>query len=390
MAGAKVLRVRLTLKKKPPHNPEEPCWYAGFTDQGRTQATVKGPENPISERAQHFLKVLIERYIRDGQPVGSRTLAKDAGLDLSPATIRNVMADLEDLGFVASPHTSAGRVPTVSGYRMFVDSLLSLKPIDKALLQEVQQQLDIHDPPAGLVDSASRLLSSLTHLAGVVMVPKHNQIAVKQIEFVSLSNRRVLTVMVTAAGEVFNRIIETSKEFSRSELEQLSNYITSQYGGNDLETIRRNVLREMQETRSHMDALMMEALEVASAAFVGDGSAQNSDADFVVAGQTNLMDFDELAQMDSLRSLFNAFTEKQEILHLLDRSLEADGVQIFIGEESGYSTLKDCSVITAPYGVNSEVVGVLGVIGPTRIAYDRVIPIVEITAKILGSSLAAR
>ena len=177
-----------------------------------------------------------------------------------------------------------------------------------------------------------------------------------------------------------------SKEFSRSELEQLSNYITSQYGGNDLETIRRNVLREMQETRSHMDALMMEALEVASAAFVGDGSVQNSDGDFVVAGQTNLMDFDELAQMDSLRSLFNAFTEKQEILHLLDRSLEADGVQIFIGEESGYSTLK----ITAPYGVNSEVVGVLGVIGPTRIAYDRVIPIVEITAKILGSALAAR
>ena len=196
--------------------------------------------------------------------------------------------------------------------------------------------------------------------------------------------------MVTAAGEVFNRIIETSKEFSRSELEQLSNYITSQYGGNDLQTIRRNVLREMQETRSHMDALMMEALEVANAAFVGDDSAHNSDGDFVVAGQTNLMDFDELAQMDSLRSLFDAFTEKQEILHLLDRSLEADGVQIFIGEESGYSTLKDCSVITAPYGVNSEVVGVLGVIGPTRIAYDRVIPIVDLTAKILGSALAAR
>ena len=157
------------------------------------------PDNAISERAQHFLKVLIERYIRDGHPVGSRTLAKDAGLDLSPATIRNVMADLEDLGFVASPHTSAGRVPTVTGYRMFVDSLLSLKPLDQDLLRQVEQQLDMHEPPADLVDSASRLLSSLTHLAGVVMVPKHNQIKVKQIEFVPLSDVRVLTVIVTSA-----------------------------------------------------------------------------------------------------------------------------------------------------------------------------------------------
>jgi heat-inducible transcriptional repressor len=348
------------------------------------------PENAINERAQHFLKVLIERYIRDGQPVGSRTLAKDAGLDLSPATIRNVMADLEDLGFVASPHTSAGRVPTVSGYRLFVDSLLSLEPLDKAMLRQVQKQLEGRGEMSGLVDAASRLLSNLTHLAGVVMVPKHNQIKVKQIEFVSLSELRVLTVIVTAAGEVYNRIIETSRVFSRSELEQLSNYVTSHYAGNDLAAIRQLVLREMQETKRHLDALMVQALEVASAAF-GVEEPETVDAgDFVVAGQTNLMDFDELAQMDSLRSLFNAFTEKQEILHLLDRSLEADGVQIFIGEESGYTTLKDCSVITAPYEVDAEVVGVLGVIGPTRMAYDRIIPIVDITAKLLGSALASR
>jgi heat-inducible transcriptional repressor len=346
------------------------------------------PDNVISERAQHFLKVLIERYIRDGQPVGSRTLAKDAGLDLSPATIRNVMADLEELGFVASPHTSAGRVPTVSGYRMFVDSLLSLKPIDQALLDEVQQQFEIQEAPSGLVDSASRLLSSLTHLAGVVMVPNHNQVKVKQIEFVPLSDTRVLTVIVTSAGEVYNRIIETSRVFNRSELEQLSNYITEHYAGRDFAAIRELVLREMQDTKRTLDALMVQALEVASAAFAGNEADEGGD--FVVAGQTNLMDFDELAQMDSLRSLFNAFTEKQEILHLLDRSLEADGVQIFIGEESGYSTLKDCSVITAPYEVDAEVVGVLGVIGPTRMAYGRVIPIVDITAKILGSTLASR
>ncbi len=352
--------------------------------------TDSSSEPVISERAQHFLKVLIERYIRDGQPVGSRTLAKDAGLDLSPATIRNVMADLEDLGFVASPHTSAGRIPTVSGYRMFVDSLLSLKPLDKTVMRQLQHQFDIQNAPAALVDSASRLLSSLTHLAGVVMVPKHNQVRVKQIEFVRLSEAKVLTVIVTSAGEVYNRIIETSRVFSRSELEQLSNYITKHYGGQDLEDIRRLVLRDMQETKSNLDALMVQALEVASAAFAKEDADGKSRGDFVVAGQTNLMDFDELAQMDSLRSLFDAFTEKQEILHLLDRSLEADGVQIFIGEESGYKTLKDCSVITAPYEVDSEVVGVLGVIGPTRIAYDRVIPIVDITARILGSALASR
>jgi len=352
--------------------------------------TADSTENAIGERAQHFLKVLIERYIRDGHPVGSRTLAKDAGLDLSPATIRNVMADLEDLGFVASPHTSAGRVPTVSGYRMFVDSLLSLQPLDKALLRKVQLQLGIHEAPSGLVDSASRLLSNLTHLAGVVMVPKHNHVVVRQIEFVPLSDVRVLTVIVTSSGEVFNRIIETSRVFNRSELEQLSNYITSHYAGNDLAAIRRSVLREMQQTRRDLDELMIQAMEMASAAFVSQGESRESTGDFVVAGQTNLMDFDELAHMDSLRSLFDAFTEKQEILHLLDRSLEADGVQIFIGEESGYSTLKDCSVVTAPYENDSGVVGVLGVIGPTRIAYDRVIPIVDITAKILGSALAPR
>ena len=350
---------------------------------------AESPENAISERAQHFLKVLIERYIQDGHPVGSRTLAKDAGLDLSPATIRNVMADLEDLGLVTSPHTSAGRIPTVPGYRLFVDSLLSLKPLDNAMLRQVQQRLDIRDAPSGLLDSASRLLSSLTHLAGVVMVPKHNQVRIRQIEFVPLSEERVLTVIVTSTGEVYNRIIRTSRVFSRSELEQLSNYITSHYAGSDLAGIRRRVLREMQETKRNLDALMVQAMEVARAAFVGDLD-DDGKGDFVVAGQTNLMDFDELAQMDSLRSLFDAFTEKQEILHLLDRSLEADGVQIFIGEESGYSTLKDCSVITAPYGVNSQVVGVLGVIGPTRIAYDRVIPIVELTAKVLGSALASR
>ncbi len=344
-------------------------------------------ENSIDERSQYFLKVLIERYIQEGHPVGSRTLARDSDLDLSPATIRNVMSDLEELGFIESPHTSAGRIPTSSGYRVFVDSMLSLQPIDDNLIAQVQHELKIpSEPGSGIVQSASKMLSDLTRMAGVVMVPKRNQEKVRQIEFVPLSNTRVLAVIVTSAGEIFNRIIDTSREFGRSELEQLSNYITQNYAGRDLETVRRVVFKEMQTTRADMDRLMAEALSMANQAF----SKTESEPDVVVTGQTNLMDFDELAQMDRLKGLFDAFTEKQEILHLLDRCLEADGVQIYIGEESGYNTLKNCSVITAPYEFDDEVIGVLGVVGPTRMAYDKVIPIVDITAKLLGAALKSR
>lgn len=348
----------------------------------------QSPDKAINERAQHFLKVLIERYISDGQPVGSRTLARDSGLDLSPATIRNVMSDLEHLGLIHSPHTSAGRVPTASGYRVFVDSLLSLRPVDSGLVTQVQHELELpNDPAAGIVQSASRMLSDMTQMAGMVMVPKRNQEKVRQIEFVPLSNTRVLAVIVTSGGEILNRIIETSRVFERGELEQLSNYITAHYAGRDLESVRRLVFDEMQSTRVDMDRMMAEALSMAQAAFSDQAEGA---ADVVVSGQTNLMDFDELAQMDRLRGLFDAFTEKQEILHLLDRCLEADGVQIYIGEESGYSTLRDCSVITAPYEVDEQVVGVLGVIGPTRMAYDKVIPIVDVTAKLLGAALKER
>jgi len=349
--------------------------------------SAKASDNQMNERAQHFLKVLIERYIQDGQPVGSRTLARDSGLDLSPATIRNVMSDLEELGFIASPHTSSGRIPTASGYRVFVDSLLSLQPIDQGLIAQVQHELELPtELGTGIVQSASKMLSDMTRMAGVVMVPNRNQEKVRQIEFVPLSNTRVLAVIVTSAGEILNRIIETSREFGRAELEQLSNYITHHYAGHDLENVRREVFDEMQATRADMDRLMAEALTMAKQAF----SETDAEPDMVVSGQTNLMDFDELAQMDRLRGLFDAFTEKQEILHLLDRCLEADGVQIYIGEESGYQTLRDCSVITAPYEVDDEVIGVLGVIGPTRMAYDKVIPIVDVTAKLLGAALKTR
>ena len=346
------------------------------------------PEASINERAQHFLRVLIERYIRDGQPVGSRTLAKDSGLDLSPATIRNVMADLEDAGLIVSPHTSAGRIPTANGYRMFVDSLIASQNVDQKLLSSISQEFQVSDKKGSdIIHSTSELLSNMTHLAGVVMVPKRNSETIRQIEFVPLSGTRVLTVIVTSAGEILNRLIETSREFTRSELEQFSKIVTQQYANTHLEGVRTRVFEQMQADRQHMDKLMADALSMAEQAF---GSSDDVPADMIVSGQTNLMDFDELAQMDRLRGLFNAFTEKQEILHLLDRALDADGLQIFIGEESGYTTLRDCSVITAPYEVDNEVIGVLGVIGPTRINYDRVIPIVDITAKLFGAALKTR
>ena len=340
-------------------------------------------EQALNERAQHFLKVLIERYIRDGQPVGSRTLAKDAGMELSPATIRNVMADLEDQGLITSPHTSAGRVPTVHGYRLFVDSLISLQPVEETLVERLQKELTEEDVPQNLVERASRFLSGLTHMAGVVMIPRHDQIIIRELQFVHLSDTRVLAILVTRQGEVLNRIVETSRLFTRAELEQASNFINSHYRGMELEAIKNRIVQEMQAHQQDMDRLMREALNIAGQALEEEGEEQ----DYVVSGQTNLMDFDELAQLDRIKRLFEAFSEKQEILHLLDRCGQAEGVQLFIGEESGYGPLDRCSVVTAPYEVEDRVVGVLGVIGPTRMAYDRVIPIVDITAKMLGAAL---
>ena len=332
----------------------------------------------INERSQYFLKVLIERYIREGQPVGSRTLAKDAGLDLSPATIRNVMSDLEEQGFIASPHTSAGRVPTASGYRVFVDTLISLKPIEELAGFE----LDQHQDPKHLVKSASSMLSSLTHMAGVVMVPQRDQVIIRELQFVHLSDMRVLAVLVTSQGDVLNRIVDTVQPYSRAELERASNYINQHYAGMKLESMKSSIVREMAAHKQDMDKLMAEMLSIADQALQGDEIQ-----DVVVTGQTNLLDFDELAQMDRIRTLFDAFSEKQEILHLLDRSSQAEGVQLFIGEESGYDPLKKCSLVSAPYEMDGKVVGVLGVIGPTRMAYDRVIPIVDITARLLGAAL---
>jgi heat-inducible transcriptional repressor len=337
----------------------------------------------VNERAQHFLKVLIERYIQDGQPVGSRTLAKDASIDLSPATIRNVMSDLEDLGLVNSPHTSAGRVPTSSGYRIFVDSLVTLKPLHDQEIEQLQTELHSNADPVNILHSASNLLSGMTHMAGIVMLPRHRQVGYRQIEFLPLSGNRVLTILVTSEGEVHNKIIETRKPYSPAKLQQSANYLNEIFAGKSLESIRTRLLEELENTRQRMDTLMSEALKIANKVF----SVSDSDGDYVLAGQNNLLDFDDIGNIDNIRSLFNTFSEKSQILHLLDRAMSAEGIQIYIGEESGYETLGNCSVVTANYKLDNEVAGVLGVIGPTRMAYDRVIPIVDITAKLLGSAL---
>ncbi len=344
--------------------------------------TVTDSTPDIPDRAQHMLKVLIDRYIRDGQPVGSRTLSRDAGLDLSPATIRNVMADLEDLGFITSPHTSAGRVPTVAGYRFFVDTLLNVKPLDANSVEQLRAELGIELATSELLESATGLLSGVTALAGVVTLPRHEHALFNRVEFLPLSDKRVLGILVTSEGEVQNRMIMTERACSPAELQQASNYLNELFAGKDLSAVRGTLLKEMQEARSTMNRMMMTAMQMADQIL-----EKNQSEDYIMAGQTNLMEFRELCDIDKLRNLFDAFNQKREILHLLDQCVHGDGIQIFIGEESGYRTLDECSMVTAPYQVDGQVVGVLGVIGPTRMAYDRVIPIVDATARLLGAAL---
>ncbi|MCG6863285.1 MAG: heat-inducible transcriptional repressor HrcA [Chromatiaceae bacterium] len=345
--------------------------------------STAGGNNPVSERAQHFLKVLIERYIRDGQPVGSRTLSKDTGLELSPATVRNVMADLEEMGLVTSPHTSAGRVPTVSGYRLFIDSLLIVEQLAEREVSAMRRQFHSLGDAAALIESVSQVLSGVTHLAGVVMMPRHERNAFRQIEFLPLSGNRVLAILVTSEGEVHNRIINTDRGYSPAQLEQAANYLNAMFTGQDMQEVRRRLLADLKSTHEHMDQIMRRAVAMAQQVV----EAAESTDDCFIAGQTNLMEFSELASMERLKQLFDAFTEKNQILHLLDRCIEADGVQIFVGEESGYQLLDDCSLVTAPYRVDDQVIGVLGVIGPTRMDYPRVIPIVDVTARLLSAAL---
>ena len=357
--------------------------------------TAEGREEQLNERAQHLLRALIESYIRDGQPVGSRSLSRESGLQLSSATIRNVMADLEELGFVASPHTSAGRIPTDKGYRFFVDTLLQVQPVEEAAAAEIRRQLGgrqleaARESSKDLIATVSQLLSSVTRLAGVVTLPRAAEASITQIEFVGLSENRVLVVLVYGEREVQNRIIQLERYYSPDELKRASNFLNEQFRGRSLAQVRQEILRQLSETRAHMNQVMLDAISMAQHVFEAGASGEDQ-LEYVIKGETNLMGVGELSSVEKLRRLFEAFNEKRDFLHLLDNSLRAEGVQIFIGHESGYQILDDCSVVTAPYGSPDSAVGVLGVIGPTRMAYERVIPIVDLTAKLLGAALNSR
>ncbi len=335
----------------------------------------------LNARAQLLLKTLVERYISDGQPVGSRTLSKYSGLDLSPATIRNVMADLEEMGFVASPHTSSGRVPTPRGYRLFVDTLLTVKPLQQVEIRQLQNQLH-PDDPTRVIASASQLLSDLTQFAGLVMTPKRNP-AFRQLEFVRLSDKRILLIIVTADGDVQNRVIVTEKSYSESELVEAANYFNRHCANLTFEELRQRLQNELKELHQDMTALMTQALEA------GDEVMNRSKEAYVLSGERNLLHADDIASnLANVRKLFDVLEQKTALLQLLDFSQKAEGVQIFIGGDSGVLPLDECSMVTAPYEVDGQVVGTVGVIGPTRMAYERVIPIVDITAKLLSSALS--
>ena len=340
----------------------------------------------LSERSLHLFKSLVEHFIQDGAPVGSRTLSKDTSLNLSPATIRNVMADLEDFGLLDSPHTSAGRVPTAKGYRLFVDSLLRVNDLNSIEVEKIAKELDPGNDFKSLMQRTSSMLSDITQLAGVVMLPRTEQSKLQHIEFVVLSGNRVLVILVVNDREVQNRIINTSRTYSASELQEASNYLNDIFAGKDLTYVRANILDELEKTKEQLSQSMQTAMEMAQLAFDYEKSKVNSDELFF-SGETNLMDIAELCEVNKLKKLFNTFNQKRDILHLLEQAISADGIQIFIGEESGHDVLDNCSVVTSPYEVDGKILGVLGVIGPTRMHYERVIPIVDITAKMLGSAL---
>ncbi|HUQ26314.1 MAG TPA: heat-inducible transcriptional repressor HrcA [Burkholderiales bacterium] len=332
----------------------------------------------LDKRAQLLLKTLIERYIEEGQPVGSRTLSKYSGLDLSPATIRNVMSDLEELGFIASPHTSAGRVPTPAGYRFFVDTLLVAKEISSDARLQIEDQ--IHpDNPQRLAQSASQLLSQLTQFAGVVMTPRRRAVTFKHLEFLRLSEKRVLLIVVTPEGDVQNRILLTERDYTPAELVEAANYVNQNYAGQSLEDVRARLQGELREIREHMVQLMSVALEASNRA-LSEGNEP-----YVVSGERNLFAMQDVGR---LKQVLELFERKTSLVQILDLSLRGQGVQIFIGGESGVNAPDDVSVVTSPYRVDGEVVGTVGVIGPTRMAYDRVVPIVDITARLLSSALS--
>ena len=337
----------------------------------------------LDQRARSLLKTLVERYIADGQPVGSRALSRYSGLELSPATIRNAMADLEELGFIASPHTSAGRIPTPRGYRLFVDTLMTVRPLDESARQEMKEHL-LPDQPQRVISAAAQMLSELSQFAGVVTAPKRKT-TFRHIEFLNLSEKRVLLILVTPDGDVQNRILFTSTPYSQSQLIEAANFINQHYAGVEFDLIRGRIREELKELREDIMRLTQAAMEAG-----GQALAETNDS-YVLSGEKNLLGVSDLSSnMERLRRLFDMFEHKTGLMQLLETSSHAEGVQIFIGGESKLVPLDEMSVVTAPYEVDGRIVGTLGVIGPTRMAYERVIPIVDITARLLSNALSGQ
>jgi heat-inducible transcriptional repressor len=335
----------------------------------------------LDDRAKLLLKTLVERYIADGQPVGSRTLSKEAGLDLSPATIRNVMSDLEELGLIASPHTSAGRIPTARGYRLFVDTMLTVRRDDLSSLERLQGPGLVAEQPRQVISQAAQMLSSLSHFVGVVMAPRRPSVF-RHIEFLSLSERRVLVILVSPDGDVQNRIIHTQTPFSQSQLQEAANFLNSHYAGLTIDQVRERLKTEVEALRGEIAGLMMKAVEVSAE------PGQDRD-EVVISGERNLLSVSEFSHdMGHLRQLFDLFEHKTQVMRLLEVSHQAEGVRIFIGGESQVVPFEQLSVVSAPYEVDGQVVGTLGVIGPQRMPYDRMIQIVDITAKLVGNALS--
>lgn len=336
----------------------------------------------LNERAQILLKTLVERYIHEGQPVGSRSLSKFSGLDLSPATIRNVMSDLEEMGLITSPHTSAGRIPTPQGYRLFVDKLLVVETLDKVALNHLEDQLH-PDNPSRLINVASNLLSELTHFAGIVVTPKRTGAVFRYIEFMALTEKRILLIIVTPEGDVQNRIIFTEVAYSQSDLIEAGNFINQHYAGCTLDEIRGRLNTELKQLTNDMTTLMNAAIDAG-----GDAINESSET-VVLAGERKLINFHDVSDnLVNLKKLFELFERKTKLLQLLELSRQAQGVKLFIGGESDIASLEEFSVVTAPYEMEGEIVGTVGVIGPIRMSYERVIPIVDITAKLLSNGLS--
>jgi len=336
----------------------------------------------LDERAQVLLRELINSYSRDAQPVGSKNLAELSGLDVSSATIRNIMAKLEDMGLVNSPHTSAGRIPTEAGYRFFIDSLLEVDNLETASQRIISDTFSADKTSSDLIHSATDILSRITHLAGIVSLTHTAPAEVRHIEFMKLSDRRVLVILVINKDDVHNKVIHVERDYSDLELQQAAQTLSRYLIGRSFESARKKLLDELSELRTDVNSILEPVLEA-----MEEVCSMTAHDDLLTSGETNLLQYAELSDINTLRSLFKVFNEKTDLLKLLDGCTSAEGVEIFIGSESGYSVLSDCSVVGAPYEIKGEIVGVLGVIGPTRIAYEQVIPIVDVTARLLTSAL---